>query len=259
MRYPMVAAAAVMLSTPLAAQDATGNADAGEAHFSRQCVACHVIEGDDGEGVLAGRNARSGPNLYGIVGARPGSRHEFSYSESLVAYGETGATWAEENIVAFVQDPTGHLREALDDPRARSKMAYRLRNEAEARDIYAFLAQFPHEGTVESEAAQDAVAEDDPEDGAPEDTAMDEESHDLAAGETIFENSCRNCHGARAQGMASFPELAGRDAAYLEERLEQYRAGEKVGPNSGLMIPIARELSDEDIANIAAFIATTFD
>lgn len=257
MRYTMVAAAAVMLSTPIAAQDAAGDADAGAAHFNRQCVACHVIEGDDGEGVLAGRNARTGPNLYGIVGAPPGSRHEFSYSDSLVAYGETGATWAEENTVAFVQDPTGHLREALDNPRARSKMAYRLRNEDEARDIYAFLAQFSPEGTAESDTAQDAVK--DPADRAPEDTAIDEEPHDLAAGETIFENTCRNCHGAKAQGMASFPALAGFDAAYLEERLEQYRSGEKVGPNSGLMIPVARELSDEDIANIAAFIATTFD
>jgi cytochrome c553 len=59
--------------------------------------------------------------------------------------------------------------------------------------------------------------------------------------------------------MASFPKLAGHDAEYLLERLQQYHAGEKVGPGSALMIPVAQDLSEEDMANVAAYIASTFE
>lgn len=81
---------------------------------------------------------------------------------------------------------------------------------------------------------------------------------DLAAGEKIFRSSCRNCHGPKARGMASVPKLAGRDAGYLEDRLHTYRDGQTIGPKSRLMIPVAQKLSDEKIADVAAFIATRF-
>ena len=55
-----------------------------------------------------------------------------------------------------------------------------------------------------------------------------------------------------------FPSLAGHDAGYISTRLMQYRAGETVGPNSPLMKPVAATLSDQDIANLAAFISTEF-
>ena len=58
--------------------------------------------------------------------------------------------------------------------------------------------------------------------------------------------------------MASFPSLAGRDTDYLVLRLKQYRAGEKVGPNTPLMMPQAVELSDEEIVSIAVYVSTTF-
>lgn len=84
-------------------------------------------------------------------------------------------------------------------------------------------------------------------------------AQDLGAGEALFQQSCRSCHGPRAQGMASFPRLTGLGEEHLVMRLEQYRAGEKVGPNSALMQPNAVDLSDDDIANLAAYIATSFD
>lgn len=255
-----------VLATPVAAQDAAGDADAGEALFDRQCTACHVVRNEQGE-VLAGRNAKTGPNLHGVVGAAPGSQHEFAYSRSLVAYGESGATWGEDNTVEFVQDPTGHLREALDDPRARSKMAYKVRGEEGALDIYAFLATFSAESAPadEEKAAgegKDAAAGEDKvatSGEAATDAPAGEAVVDIAAGEEIYQDTCRSCHGPKAQGMASFPKLAGHDAEYLEIRLEQYKAGETVGFNSGLMIPVASALSDEDIANVAAYISETFE
>lgn len=81
---------------------------------------------------------------------------------------------------------------------------------------------------------------------------------DPAAGETLYASNCAQCHGPTGKGMASFPSLAGREASYIQSRLETYRAGEKVGPNSGLMIPNARNLSDDDIANLSAFISGNF-
>jgi cytochrome c553 len=81
---------------------------------------------------------------------------------------------------------------------------------------------------------------------------------DVAAGETLYAESCRNCHGPAGRGMASFPPLLDKDAEFITGRLEQYKAGEKIGPNSLLMIPVAEELSEDDIANVAAYIAANF-
>ena len=138
MKYLPLAATIVLLSAPVFAE---GDAANGEEIFNRQCSTCHVVENEAGE-VLAGRAAKVGPNLYGVVGRTPGTYPEFEYGDSLVAYGATGAVWAEENLLAYMQDPTDFLRTALDDRRARGKMAFQLRDPQDAADVYAFLATF---------------------------------------------------------------------------------------------------------------------
>lgn len=82
---------------------------------------------------------------------------------------------------------------------------------------------------------------------------------DLDAGEEIFRQSCRNCHGPRAQGMASFPRLAGLEADYLLGRLQQYHAGERVGPGSPLMIPVAKQLSEDEMKDVSGYVASAFN
>lgn len=138
-----IAAALTLLAAPAFADGhaATGDAAAGEEQFNRQCVSCHVVEDADGN-VLAGRAAKTGPNLYGVAGRTPGIVEGFRYGDAIVAYGETEAVWVEENIVVYLQDPTSFLREALDDRRARSKMSYKVRDETDALNIYAYLATF---------------------------------------------------------------------------------------------------------------------
>ena len=84
-------------------------------------------------------------------------------------------------------------------------------------------------------------------------------AQDLMAGEKMYQSVCRNCHGPKAQGLASFPKLAGQDAETLTILLQEYRAGEKLGPNTALMAPHAKKLTDEDIANLTAYIAETFE
>lgn len=128
--------AALMAAAALPAM-AEGDAGAGETQFGRQCVACHVI--DTGSEVLAGRNARTGPNLFDVAGATPGTVPGFDYGESIVAWGATGAVWDEESFVAYVTNPTAFLREATGDERARGKMAFQVRDEQQAHDIWAYL------------------------------------------------------------------------------------------------------------------------
>jgi cytochrome c553 len=82
---------------------------------------------------------------------------------------------------------------------------------------------------------------------------------DIAAGEKRYNVNCVNCHGNGGQGMASFPAIQGRDAAYIADKLETYRAREMVGPNSAIMMSLAGELSDDEIANLAAFIEDRFN
>lgn len=140
-----IAAALVLLAAPAFADGHTpsgnGDAAAGEEQFNRQCVSCHVVADADGN-VLAGRAAKTGPNLYGVAGRQIGSVEDFRYGDSIVELGEAGNVWTEELFVAYVQDPTGFLREQLDDRRARGKMSYQVRDPQEATDIYAFLATF---------------------------------------------------------------------------------------------------------------------
>ncbi|WP_102109681.1 c-type cytochrome [Oceaniglobus roseus] len=133
-----IAAAAMLLSAPAFAQDATGDAAAGEKVFN-QCQACHVVQNDAGE-VLAGRNGKVGPNLYGLPGRKAGSVEGFRYGDSMVAAGEKGLNWDEEHFVKYVQDPTGFLREYLDDSSARGKMAFKLRKEEDATNVWAYIA-----------------------------------------------------------------------------------------------------------------------
>jgi cytochrome c len=126
-----------------------GDPEAGANAFS-QCQTCHVVANDAGE-VLAGRNARTGPNLYGLVGRAAGSVDGFRYGASLKEAGEKGLIWDEETLVAYLQDPADFLKTTLGNNRARSQMSFRVKGEDVARDLYAFLATFSE--VVEEEEA----------------------------------------------------------------------------------------------------------
>ena len=148
MKSALAAAAALLIAGPAFAQadlTASGDAEAGESAF-RQCQSCHVVENDAGE-ILAGRNGRTGPNLYKVVGRTGGTVEGFRYSDLAVAAGEAGLVFDEANFVPYVMDPTAHLREVSGES-GRSKMSYKVRKEEDAVNLYAFLAQFgEHDGS----------------------------------------------------------------------------------------------------------------
>jgi len=79
---------------------------------------------------------------------------------------------------------------------------------------------------------------------------------DPAAGKTTYGGVCASCHGMNAEGQGIFPKLSGQAAADLTAKMKKYRAGEQVGPNTPMMAPMAAGLSDADIDNLSAYLAS---
>lgn len=62
---------------------------------------------------------------------------------------------------------------------------------------------------------------------------------------------CMACHGpAGVSTNPLWPNLAGQHDQYLVKQMKAFRDGERKDP---LMSPMAAGLSDEDIANLAAY------
>ena len=77
---------------------------------------------------------------------------------------------------------------------------------------------------------------------------------DKALGEIRYNESCVNCHGPAGKGVASYPKISGKEESYTTAKLKAYREGTKQGPNSSLMIMMAKPLTDEEIENLAAYL-----
>ena len=67
--------------------------------------------------------------------------------------------------------------------------------------------------------------------------------------------ACGACHGSNGGGGVG-PALAGQTVQYIVGRLNQYKAGEKVGNQSNMMWGQAAGLSDTDINDLAEYIKT---
>jgi cytochrome c553 len=62
---------------------------------------------------------------------------------------------------------------------------------------------------------------------------------------------CQACHGADGIGIsAEIPNLAGQKAAYLQTQLHAFKSGDR---KHDVMGPIAKQLSDADVENLAAY------
>ena len=66
---------------------------------------------------------------------------------------------------------------------------------------------------------------------------------------------CAGCHGPSGAGndALKYPRLAGLEPAYVVEQLKAFRSGER---DNATMKPMASMLSDADMENVAAYIAT---
>jgi cytochrome c553 len=88
---------------------------------------------------------------------------------------------------------------------------------------------------------------------------------DLEAGKAAFgKYTCASCHGADAKSpvMPAYPILAGQHADYIAHALKAYKRGAAGAPETAnvrknaIMGAMAAQLSDADVENIAAWLAS---
>jgi cytochrome c len=102
---------------------------AGKTSFNK-CMACHSI----GEGA----KNKVGPELNGIDGRKSGTAEGYSYSD---ANKNSGITWNKEQFLDYIKDPKAKI--------PGTKMIFPgIKNEKEANDLWAFLAQHDKDGKI---------------------------------------------------------------------------------------------------------------
>jgi cytochrome c553 len=77
----------------------------------------------------------------------------------------------------------------------------------------------------------------------------------LASGDPVAGKAkavtCVACHGQDGNSVdPQYPRLAGQYADYMEQALHEYKTGQRDNP---IMKGFASQLSDQDIANVAAY------
>ena len=85
---------------------------------------------------------------------------------------------------------------------------------------------------------------------------------DIDAGKAKY-MTCIACHGPNGEGMAAMksPALSGQDADYIIRQLQNFKNGHRGADmakdmQGGMMAPMAKTLSDDDMKNVAAYIQT---
>jgi cytochrome c553 len=65
--------------------------------------------------------------------------------------------------------------------------------------------------------------------------------------------ACAGCHGANGEGKKPYPAIAGKSESDLVQALQDYKSGKRANP---MMKSFAAPLSDQDMANLAAYYAS---
>ena len=127
MKTPTLGALIVIASTAVTSSALAQDADAGKTSFNK-CLACHAV----GEGA----KNKVGPVLNGLDGRKSGTTEGYSYSE---ANKNSGITWNKDQFLDYIKDPKAKI--------PSTKMVFAgIKNEKEANDLWAFLAQYDKDG-----------------------------------------------------------------------------------------------------------------
>jgi cytochrome c len=119
----LIVIASAAASSAALAQDVA----AGKTSFNK-CMACHAV----GEGA----KNKVGPVLNGLKGRKSGTVEGYSYTE---ANKNSGITWDEATFKDYIKDPKAKI--------PGTKMVFAgIKNEQEASDLWAFLAQYDKDG-----------------------------------------------------------------------------------------------------------------
>jgi len=85
----------------------------------------------------------------------------------------------------------------------------------------------------------------------------------LKKGEALVKNggngrteACGVCHGNDLMGLGPVPGIAGRSPSYLARQMFDMQAGARHGEWTDLMKPVVTKLTEEDLVNISAYVAS---
>ena len=123
MKRILVAAAVSIMSV-----GAAGAQDMAAATSFKKCAPCHDV----------GPTAKNkvGPVLNGLEGRKSGSIAGYNYSD---ANKNSGITWDEATFLDYIKDPKAKV--------PGTKMAFAgIKNEAEAKNLWAYLKQYDADG-----------------------------------------------------------------------------------------------------------------
>lgn len=126
---------AAFAAAAIAAPARAGDVAAGEKAFAK-CKACHAITAADGTAIVKG--GKVGPDLYGVIGRAVASVPEFKYGDGILAAGAAGLVWDEAMLAEYAKDPKAWLAVNSGDPKAKTKMTFKLAKGGE--DVAAYLA-----------------------------------------------------------------------------------------------------------------------
>ena len=73
------------------------------------------------------------------------------------------------------------------------------------------------------------------------------------AGKTL---QCSICHGENLTGLGEVPGIAGLHPIYIVRQLYAFKNGDRDGKSAALMKGVVANLNDEDILNLAAYVAS---
>jgi cytochrome c len=119
----LAAVTTLAATSPALAQEVA----AGKTSFNK-CMACHAV----GEGA----KNKVGPELNGLDGRKSGSVAGYAYSDPNK---NSGITWSKETFLDYIKDPKAKI--------PGTKMVFAgIKNEKEAGDLWAFLAQYSADG-----------------------------------------------------------------------------------------------------------------
>ena len=77
----------------------------------------------------------------------------------------------------------------------------------------------------------------------------------LKKGETLA-RVCATCHGPGLMGLGPVPGIAGRSPSYIARQLYDMQSGARRGEWTELMKPVVSKLTDEDLVDVSAYVAS---
>ncbi|ASP17063.1 c-type cytochrome [Neisseria sp. 23W00296] len=88
-------------------------------------------------------------------------------------------------------------------------------------------------------------------------TAFAAPKADVAKGKQIAQTVCAACHAADGNsGISTYPKLSAQHAKYIAVETAAIKDGKRTTGGAAAMKPMVMSLSEQDIANVAAFYAT---